>query len=621
MNYISIYDRLTRERLCFLENAYGLGYETPLNALWTARFSLPSDDPKAVFCQPYNFVEVFDGDRRVELFRILPSTLIKKADTKAITYQCEQVLATLIDDVLFGSHAVGNVGTYTPESIRYVLDRQTTPRWQLQQCDYQRQFLYTWENENLLSALFSVANPFTNDFMWVTDTTNMDTWYLSLIRRETAEQDGEIRYGKNMAGITREIDPTDLCTRLYLLGYGEGENQLNVKKANGGLPYIDADTQSKWGVISKIAVDTRFQSADSLLAYGRELLEASKSPYVSYKVESAANEDGTIKFGGNIRVLDDDLNISQIMPVVRMKIDDVTGDRTMSYTVANKAQDIASSMANLSDRQRITELYSQGSVNIDSANFADNADPTNPANLRFFIPDNVVRINEVNLTFSLQAFRAYSKSAAAGGGSSQTSSSGGGSSQTTSSGGGSSQTSSNGGGGTITSSSSTSYDNYTLYGTTIYGDDYSAIYTETVDGHRHGIRDHRHAVSLQPHSHNVSIPPHTHKVNIPSHRHDVDIPSHRHSISIPSHTHEIEYGIYEGSTASSATVRVDGEAIPVSMKPNQNYKITNYLAVDDDGHIQRGAWHTIEITPNSLTRVEASVQNTVFINPKGVQDL
>ena len=36
----------------------------------TAHFSLPADDPKVVECQPLRFVEIFDGNERVDLFRV-----------------------------------------------------------------------------------------------------------------------------------------------------------------------------------------------------------------------------------------------------------------------------------------------------------------------------------------------------------------------------------------------------------------------------------------------------------------------------------------------------------------------------------------------------------------------
>ena len=40
---------LNMERVAFLDKAYNIGYELKLNELWTASFSLPSDDPKNAY--------------------------------------------------------------------------------------------------------------------------------------------------------------------------------------------------------------------------------------------------------------------------------------------------------------------------------------------------------------------------------------------------------------------------------------------------------------------------------------------------------------------------------------------------------------------------------------------
>ena len=95
MDYLHIYDRLTGKRLAILENAFDISYKLNLNPLSTASFSLPADDPKNQYCQPLNYVEVWDEGRRIDLFRILPMELKKDVSTKAISYSCEQVLAAV----------------------------------------------------------------------------------------------------------------------------------------------------------------------------------------------------------------------------------------------------------------------------------------------------------------------------------------------------------------------------------------------------------------------------------------------------------------------------------------------------------------------------------------------
>ena len=150
---LEIFDK-SRKRIAIAENASGVEEERKINSLWYLTFSLPYNDAKNEYCQPFNYVRYNGG----ELYRIMPVDA-EIAETGLLTYQCEHVLATLIDNVLFGYHVVGNRGTYTADCIRYVLNRQRVQNWVLYECDFARQFEYGWTQETLLSALFSIATP------------------------------------------------------------------------------------------------------------------------------------------------------------------------------------------------------------------------------------------------------------------------------------------------------------------------------------------------------------------------------------------------------------------------------------------------------------------------------
>ena len=612
-NIIRVYDR-EMTKLAYLENAYGIGYEMPLNELWTARFSLPADDPKNIYCQPFHYVEIYDGRERIELFRIMPSTLTRNTQGD-IVYQCEHVLATLLDDVLFKYHQIGNIGVGTVTVLRYILDRQLEKRWQLGTCDFDRRFEYKWENENLLAALFSVPQPFNEDYRWEFDTTG-NTWRLNLKRLPT-EFKADITYKKNMTEIQKEVDPTTIVTRLYCLGYGEGDNQLGIESVNGGIPYLESNGQTTtWGIKSSILVDRRFESPETLKAYGQALLDQLKHPYKSYTASAVdlyrKSPEKYEKFfpGDLVRIIDKEDGIIEDLPIVRVSKSDITGSPgDVQIEIANKSRDIAGSISELADRTRINEVYAQGATNQMIVPFADNADPSNPAILRIYIPDTMARINKCILNYQLEPFRAYSKAVGGGGASVQSTSSGGGSAQSTGSGGGSYDSTGGGGGGYRTTDTDDSQNIWEWSGSFSTGD-----VMQLVDGHVHGIVPHRH-----PHSHSVNVPSHSHNFSVPSHSHSVNIPNHSHGINIPSHTHELQFGIYQGSTASAVTIKVDGKAIPAS-NPGQDIDIIPFLSVDVGGKVQRNTWHTVEIVPNRMTRVVANIFMQIFTNSRGGGD-
>lgn len=615
---IIVYDQNMKKR-AYLENAFNVGYEKPMNALWTARFSLPANDPKNEECKPLRFVEIYDGNDRVELFRILPYTMSRGKESNIITYECEHVLATLIDDVLFQYHQIGNLGVYTNQVIQYILIKQTVQRWQLDTVEFSRQFEYSWENETLLAALFSIPKPFAEEYMWTFDTT-VYPWRLNLVSPPD-KVTAYIKYGVNMQGITKEVDATTLRNRIYGLGYGEGVNQLNFAEINGGLPYIqDDESIEKYGLVSYIFADMRFQYPETLLARCQALLAEMKEPRISYTVSASDIHSITgekiyqFNTGDRVRVIDKELGedfTARIVNVSKGNLLGAPGEVTLE--IANKSKNIAGTIAELETRQKINEVYAQGATNIDSYNFADNCDPQYPAIIKFYIPEEVVRINKLLLNYTTSAFRAYSKAIEGGGGLATSTADGGGAEITSAAGGGTVGSTQSGGGAIDTSETSSLWSQFSIYVPDAVTDAPNHTHGDTVppDG------AHTHAFTSD-HRHEVNIPSHSHQVTFPSHRHDVYIPDHFHEISIPNHTHGIEYGIFLApNSPTSVIVEVDGSVIPGLGVNANSVDIIPYLSKDGSGKVKRGTWHEIKITPNQLGRIVADVVTQFFIQSRG----
>jgi phage minor structural protein len=610
-----VFDRNMR-RLAYLDNALAVGYALETNSLWSATFTLPADDKKNAYCAPLNFVEIFDGDERIDLFRIIGEDL-ERSDGATRYYNCEHVLATLISDVLFQYHQCGGSGVKTADVLNYILARQTRQNWKLGDCDFKRYFEYNWENSTLLAALFAVPECFDSEYLWSWDTT-VYPWTLSLTAPTDALK-SEIRYAKNMTNIKKTTDATSIANRVYALGYGEGVNQLTIESVNGGVPYVeDALSIERYGLCSTILVDSRYEIAENLKAYAEQILAGLKEPYVSYEIGAIdlhrLTGDSFSKFrpGEVVRVVDEADGINLRTRIVRVEKSDAEGDPgNVTVTIANKTQDIAGSISDLQSRALIGETYAQGATNQQIYNFSDNADTTHPAKLQLYISSSVVRINKMLLNVEFEAFRAYEKTVKSGGG--QTTSSGGASTATSSSGGGTSKSTSNGGGSTVTSqnggSSSETAGNI---------GDYNTNDVTANDGKQHHHQlIHTHSISIPGHTHKVSVPAHSHDFSIGEHSHSVNIPNHTHSIK--DHTHEIEFGIYEGQRASKATIKVDGKEIPAQTSYS-NIDIVEFLATDDSGKIRRNAWHTIEILPDNMSRIVGAVFAQTFCNSRGGGD-
>lgn len=627
-----VFDR-NMKRLAYLDNAMSVGYTLETNSLWTATFTMPADDPKTEYCTPLNYVEIFDGDERIDLFRIIGEDL-ERSDGATRFYNCEHVLATLLNDVLFQYHQCGGTGVRTAEVLNYILNRQTTRNWVLGSCEFTRYFEYNWENSTLLAALFAVPECFDSDYLWTWDTTGYP-WSISLVA-PSDKLKSEIRYAKNMTNIVKSQDASGIANRIYALGYGEGVNQLTISSVNNGLPYVeDALSIEKYGLCSAILVDTRYEVAENLKAYAEQILRESAEPYNSYEIGAIdlhrLTGDAFSRFwpGEIVRVVDDEDGVNLRTRIVSVVKDDAQGDPgNVTVTLANKSKDIAGSISDLQSRALIGETYAQGATNQQVYNFSDNADATHPATMKIYIDESVVRINKMLLNIQFEPFRAFEK--AIGGGGGQTTSSGGGS--TTSSGGGS--TTSSGGGSTTSSGGG-----QTSSATAIESSNILPNETNGQAVHNHGLSSGAHLAIVDistlevvgwedfvwsgahthpAHTHKISA--HTHRVDAHTHRvsdHTHTVPAHTHTVQ--NHTHAIQFGIYEGQRASRATIRVDGNVLP-AQSGYDNIDIVEYLSKDDSGKIQRGTWHTVEVLPDTMSRIVGAVFSQTFCNSRGGGD-
>jgi phage minor structural protein len=626
-----VFDR-NMKRLAYLDNAMSVGYTLETNSLWTATFTMPADDPKTEYCTPLNYVEIFDGDERIDLFRIIGEDL-ERSDGATRFYNCEHVLATLLNDVLFQYHQCGGTGVRTAEVLNYILNRQTTRNWVLGSCDFERFFEYNWENSTLLAALFAVPECFDSDYLWTWDTTGYP-WSLSLVAPSDRLK-SEIRYAKNMTEIRKSRDDTGLANRIYALGYGEGVNQLTISSVNNGLPYVeDALSIEKYGLCSSILVDTRYEVEENLKAYAEQILRESAEPYYSYEIGAIdlhrLTGDAFSRFwpGEIVRIVDDEDGVNLRARIVSVTKDDAQGDPgAVSVTIANKSKDIAGSISDLQSRALIGETYAQGATNQQVYNFSDNADADHPATMKIYIDESVVRINKMLLNIQFEPFRAFEQ--AIGGGGGQTTSSGGGT--TTSSGGGS--TTSSGGGSTTSSGGG-----QTSSGTALESSNILPNETNGQAVHNHGLSSGAKLAIVDSslkivgyesfvwsgahvhpaHTHRISD--HTHRVDSHTHRvsaHTHTVPAHTHTVQ--NHTHAIQFGIYEGQRASRATIRVDGNVLP-AQSGYDNIDIVAYLSKDDSGKIQRGTWHTVEVLPDTMSRIVGAVFSQTFCNSRGGGD-
>ena len=599
---------LSREYTAILENAYDVSYEKIENEIGSIEFSMPLYDTKNLMIQELQYVELTDNeDEYIGLYRIMPSTIQKDKSNYTIKYTAMHVLGTLLDSVLFGYHEL--VNRTTKDAINYVLGKQKTKHWVLKKCEFTRYFSYAWENENgLADALFSIPVAFDEDYIWQWNT-QVYPFELSLVKPPT-EPICRIQEGYNMEGFEIETDPNNLVNRVYPLGAGEGINQLNIKSVNGGKEYVeDVDSIKKYGLIEYVWVDQRFTIAQALKDNAINMLKKWSIPKVSWnvaaadliKLTDAPLEIDKLRVGTVVMINTNEYGSFNLRIKKESKSDVFGAPQSINLELGNLKDDINTTMSDLRRKQQINETYSQGATNILNYSYQDNCESAYPAEIEFYLDDDVFHVNTVELTFKTKRYRGYTKAvkgggsktitSEAGGQSTQTSSAGGASRQTSSSGGASVRSTTAGGGGVSTSGAgggsyqggSTSAGGGSVQSSSAGGDHDHVMFTgggvinhkwkdditasvynsksgtfiftggsgstpdlrtaKSSGNHAHNVNvpNHTHgfSVSVPAHTHNVSIPSHSHQVSIPSHTHTVQIPNHTHTVKIPSHKHNV----------------------------------------------------------------------------------
>ena len=401
-----------------LENAYSVGVKRLTNELWTASFSLPKTDPKNSLCDHLNYIEITSvSGRYYGLYRIMPTETIKNANDDSITYSCEHVFATLLDDVINGYYQFS--GYSTRQVLQGILDLQESKRWALGQVDFNYYFEYSFENENgLLAPILSLPMPFNEAYEFTFDT-QVYPWKLNLIKASD-DIKAEIRWGKDMIDFNKISDPTNIVNYLIPKGSGEGVNQLDIARYNSGKKYIKDDVSiAKWGKRSYIWIDKKAEDAQTLLANARSLLNQLKDPKISFSVSSAdlsvlpeyAGEQKLLN--GVTRIIVD--NEEYLARIIGEEISDLSKEYEVQYQINNKTSDIATTQADTERKIQVNEAYSQGATNVMTFSNQDNCDAANPVVIPFYIDDDIVNVNTCDLSFRTRPYKAYSKSVAGGG--------------------------------------------------------------------------------------------------------------------------------------------------------------------------------------------------------------
>lgn len=337
---VTVYDR-GGNAVAHLNLAFNVGYEKKANAIWRAFFSIPLEDPHASECTARRYVEIYDGDERIDLFQIVRKFTTRDGTKEVYRFECEHVFMSLIDPKI---DATTYSGPGTSTSISDVLALQKQANWKLGTCGFDEQFLYKWtRGTSLLKALFDIPDKFREPFLWTWDTENYP-WTLNLEVPSTSVT-AYIDYGRNQKLIKRDEDMRGLVTRLYPHGAGAGADQITIADASPeGRTYLSKN-EGAYGTIVKHWTDQNYTTSAQLYEAAVNYLDILSVPRMTYTVSAAdlyqltGESIDNFEIGSLVKITDEGLDIDIDQRVLAIKKSDLEG----------KPGDIRLSIGNVAD--------------------------------------------------------------------------------------------------------------------------------------------------------------------------------------------------------------------------------------------------------------------------------
>jgi phage minor structural protein len=346
-------------KAAYLENAFNIERTEKANSAPTLSFSLPADDAKAAYLTKAYEIKIYNTIKsRFEGIYILDDSTDKWSSSGSVI-ECNYsgVISQLVgeDNISYDTTSTPKTPTQIVTALLALQTNTTTPIT-VGTIQPTTSFAIAVENTNILKALLEAVS-YLGGRIEVDDSRALN-WYTDL---STTTPTREIRYQKNMIGVTRKRDYTSLTNRLYAYGYGETEAQLTLIDAGEAHEYIeDATSQAAYGIQIKRITDKRIIHPTTLLLWAQKVLAEYKDPIFSYQVDVANlavhpdfNFDlEDLEVGQIVRVVNSDISMNVNVKIVSVTTN-LSDARNITVELANATKSLADSIAASADTSSV----------------------------------------------------------------------------------------------------------------------------------------------------------------------------------------------------------------------------------------------------------------------------
>jgi hypothetical protein len=193
----------------------------------------------------------------------------------------------------------------------------------------------TIERDNIYNVLMSMRDS-VGGYMTV-DPYHKLNWYWTL-SDPTGQQ---IRYRKNLVGITKSIDRMNFGNRLYITGDGCALTDYGLYPTT----YIeDADSIAQYGLVVRKIHEPRYTYTETLIEFAKLKIQEMAFPRITYTVDIANLEDfgfteEELVLGSWVTLIDSEIGVNVDVQIVRIVWDLVRCEK-VQIELAVKSVDI-----------------------------------------------------------------------------------------------------------------------------------------------------------------------------------------------------------------------------------------------------------------------------------------
>lgn len=171
--------------------------------------------------------------------------------------------------------------------------------------------------------------------------------YLDYIQTIGEKKDTEIVLARNLITIEQERDPSEIITRLVILGpkLEDSEERLTVANINNGLNYIDDEEAiAEFGIIADTVTFDDVNIVENLLSKGKEYLKENNKVKKKHKINSLdlsliGLDVASFEVGNTYRVVNPLMNIDEDLRVIEKTLD-INSPQSSSLSIGDKFEDI-----------------------------------------------------------------------------------------------------------------------------------------------------------------------------------------------------------------------------------------------------------------------------------------